>query len=303
MASTRFLNVRDSPYYSVRTGNHPTGGRLDLDGFKHLLLATYQQLSDTGHFQQVLGFECVDAGFVPGSAGQDTGAFFFRKLRKRNLWPIVDRIDAYSEEDLFDVIELLHDCASKGVSGQHHSWNDCGWHYDTFDVAAGQNEFRAALSEVLREYERGYQLTPTGEIIVLAPQGLGDLERAPTPPGDPEHIQARVSAAIDKFRRRGTTPEERRDAVRDLADVLEFLRPRAKQVLVSKDENDLFALANNFGIRHHNQQQTTNYDKPIWHSWMFYHEYTQFSVQTIRRYTWSLIGQELLADCSGFSRT
>jgi hypothetical protein len=64
---------------------------------------------------------------------------------------------------------------------------------------------------------------------------------------------------------------DRRDAIRDLADVLEFLRPQVKQVLTSKDERDLFNIANNFGIRHHNEKQKTEYNKPIWYSWMFYY--------------------------------
>ena len=138
--------MRDTPYYSVRTGKHPTGGRLDWDGLVHLFLAAYQEFWNAGHFQQVIGLECVDAGFVPGSAGSDTEAFFFRKLRKRNLWPIQKRIAEYGEDDLFDVIELLHDCASKGERGTHHSRGECGWHYETLDQPAGQNEFRVEIN-------------------------------------------------------------------------------------------------------------------------------------------------------------
>ena len=59
--------------------------------------------------------------------------------------------------------------------------------------------------------------------------------------------------------------------MRDLADVLEYLRPTAKSVLKHEDEADLFSLANNFGIRHHNQRQKTSYDEAIWLSWMFYY--------------------------------
>ena len=55
------------------------------------------------------------------------------------------------------------------------------------------------------------------------------------------------------------------------ADVLVYLRPRLKEALRSEDERDLFKIANNFGIRHHNQTQKTDYDKPIWYSWMFYY--------------------------------
>ena len=54
-------------------------------------------------------------------------------------------------------------------------------------------------------------------------------------------------------------------------DVLEYLRPQIKALLIKQDESDLFNIANNFGIRHHNEFQKTNYDTPIWLSWMFYY--------------------------------
>ena len=40
--------------------------------------------------------------------------------------------------------------------------------------------------------------------------------------------------------------------------------------VTDKDENDLFNIANNFGIRHHNDKQKTGYDAALWLSWMFY---------------------------------
>jgi hypothetical protein len=42
-----------------------------------------------------------------------------------------------------------------------------------------------------------------------------------------------------------------------------------KLITGSKDEGDLFNIANNFGIRHHNELQKTSYDS-IWLNWMFY---------------------------------
>jgi hypothetical protein len=33
----------------------------------------------------------------------------------------------------------------------------------------------------------------------------------------------------------------------------------------------LFNIANNFGIRHHNEKQKTDYDESIWLSWIFYY--------------------------------
>lgn len=52
--------------------------------------------------------------------------------------------------------------------------------------------------------------------------------------------------------------------------MLEYLRPKVKELLTKPDENDLFNIANNFGIRHHNDKQRTAYDMALWLSWMFY---------------------------------
>ena len=58
--------------------------------------------------------------------------------------------------------------------------------------------------------------------------------------------------------------------MRELADVLEFLRPQIKQSMMSADESALFNLANNFAIRHHKREQRGDYDKRIWLLWAFY---------------------------------
>ena len=39
---------------------------------------------------------------------------------------------------------------------------------------------------------------------------------------------------------------------------------------VSSSQSNPVNLANNFGIRHHNDQEKTAYDTSLWLSWMFY---------------------------------
>jgi len=85
------------------------------------------------------------------------------------------------------------------------------------------------------------------------------------------NVEARVTAAISRFARYKSTLDVRRDAVRDLAGVLEFLRPKVQAVPTKKDEADLFSIANGFGIRHHREDQKTDYDRDIWHTFMFYY--------------------------------
>ena len=79
-----------------------------------------------------------------------------------------------------------------------------------------------------------------------------------------------MQAAIRKFRLYRSSPDEKRDAIRDLVSVLEYIRPKLKGILTNQDDDDLFNIANNFGIRHHNDKQHTDYDKEVWNNWMFY---------------------------------
>jgi hypothetical protein len=203
--------------------------------------------------------------------GRDIEAQVLRELRKVELWPIEGKCLGYSEDDLFDIIEFLYDYVSKPVNGTYHSYSDCGWHYDTFDREPGQAKFRLEINALLRDYEDGYELSDDGEMLVTRNRGLDLIFQADVPTEDVENVEARVQAAILKFRRYHSTLDDRRDAVRDLADVLEFLRPQLRCVITRRDESDLFNIANNFGIRHHNDRQKTDYDKAVWYSWMFYY--------------------------------
>jgi hypothetical protein len=263
--------MSERKYYSIRTGKNRKALVIELTMLKRLFKSLYKQFLEKEYFQEAFGFWCVDEGDIPGSLGSDIEAKIFILIRKDNLWPIEEKCRKYSEDDLFDVIEFLYDYVSKPIDGYFHEYNNCGWHYTSFDKDIGQSEFRVEVNALLCDYEDGYELSEQGEILVKGIQGLDKLFKANIPIDDHENIQARVNAAILKFRRFRSTLDDRRDAIRDLADVLEYLRPSMKQVLTKKDESDLFNIANNFGIRHHNKKQQTDYDKSIWYSWMFYY--------------------------------
>jgi len=258
-------------YYSIRTGKHPLGSKLDLATLLRLFFAVYSDFERKGYFQEAFGLTCVDAGYVPGSIGEDVGAHFIVKLRKDNLWPIGEVYQNYTEEDLFDVIEFLYDYISKPIDGWYHSWGDCGWHYKTFEQRPGQDEYRIRINEMLKDYGDGYELSQAGEIQILVIAGTEVLFESEPPEYDRENVDSRVTSAISIFRRYRSSLEDKRNAVKMLVDVLEFLKPKLKGVLNTTDESQLFQIANSFGIRHHTDKQKTDYDQVIWLDWMFYY--------------------------------
>lgn len=257
-------------YFSMRVGINKFSQGLDLSTLRRLFLGVFKAYSEDGYFQEAFGYDCLDSGMIPGTLGIDIESQLLRKLRKDNLYPIYEKCLNYSEDDLFDIIEFLYDHISKPIDGTYHKWNDCGWHYHTFDKQVGKKEFREEINSIIADYGKGYELSDDGEILLNGEVGLDTLFQADIPSNDNENIVVRVQVAINKFRRYKATIEDRRDAIRDLADVLEFIRPKLKEAISKADENDLFNLANNFGIRHHNEKQKTDYEQAIWYSWMFY---------------------------------
>lgn len=259
-------------YYSARTGRGAKTGAMTLELLQRLTRETYLAFVRRGYFDELLGHDCVDQGLIPGRGGSDIAAYVFRRTRTIDIWPIPEwRERRLSETDLFDVIEFLFDHVSQPVKGWNHSYCDCGMHWEEFDALPGRQEFRTEMNGLLRDFGTGWQLTDRGEITQIPPAGMERLLDAKLPDLGEAAVQERVDAARRKFEARGARPADRRDAIRDLADVLELLRPKLKQVLTSADENDLFNLANNFGIRHLNEKQRTAYDQDIWFSWMFYY--------------------------------
>ncbi|MDI6051118.1 hypothetical protein QLS31_14915 [Flavobacterium sp. XS2P24] len=257
-------------YYSVRTGKINPDSKIDFEVLKQLFLMSYKILDRAGYFQKYFGIDCTD-GFIEGQLGDQIDAYVFINLRKHNLFPIYTYLNDYSEDDFFDVLEFLHDHSSKGLNAHYHNWNDCGNHYDEFNDFEGQKYFREMINPILREYKNGFEISENGEILILSDNGLSNLFEADIPTNDKDNISNKINASITKFRRYKSTLDDRKEAIRELADVLEYVRPEIKKHLDKKDENDIFNIANNFGIRHHNVDQKTNYDKAIWYSWIFYY--------------------------------
>lgn len=233
-----------------------------------LFVRVFTQMHEDGYFHEAFGFECVDAGHIDGKV-RDVELEMLLTIRKKDLWPIYTATARYSEDDLFDVIEFLYQHVSKPIDGTYHNWDNCGMHWETFNQSEGQSEFRLKINTVLAHYEKPFELSPSGEVLHKPEAGFEPIFDADVPSKD-KNVVGRLNAAILRYRRHGSTLDDRRQAVRDLADVLEYLRPKVKALLTSSDDKDLFNIANNFGVRHHNDKQKTTYDAALWLSWMFY---------------------------------
>jgi hypothetical protein len=255
-------------YYSQRQGTNPNLSGLPLSDVVDLFVRVFDQMCEDGYFHEAFGYECVDAGHIDGVV-RDVELEILLSIRKKGLWPLHLMGPDYAEDDFFDVVEFLYQHVSKPIDGTYHNWDNCGMHWETFNKAQGQAEYREKVNSVLSHYLKPFELAAIGEVLHKPEAGFEQIFDADIPSTD-KNISGRIDAAVLRYRRHGSTIDDRRQAVRDLADVLEYLRPQVKSLLTVADEKDLFNLANNFGIRHHNDQQKTSYDASLWLSWMFY---------------------------------
>ena len=179
-----------------------------------------------------------------------------------------------TEDHVFDAIEFLYDRTSK-PGEQVGMTTDTGWNYMDYydyDSEAGQEEFREKANSILSDYRAGFELTKDGSVLALGSRGLQYIVDAEIIPYDELNVDNKVRNAIAKWRNRHLSMSEKREAVRELADVFEWLKKtgRLQTVLDKKDESAIFDIANNFAIRHHDPRQKRNYDPAIWYSWMFH---------------------------------
>lgn len=157
--------MNDRRYYSQRAGRFNESPEISLALLREFFVAIYTTFESKGYFQERFGINCTD-GYTPGSVG-DVGLYSFRRLRRKDLFPIWGKGDNLSEDEIFDLIEFLYDHATQPIqsSGHYHQWNDCGYHYSEFIQGTAQEEFRKEVNDILRDYGEGFELSAKGEIL------------------------------------------------------------------------------------------------------------------------------------------
>ncbi len=251
-------------YYSARTRPHA----LTLAQLYQKLQSLYLMFREKDYFKQRTGISSYSR--IPDQIQHEAAlALDFQPF------PIGDWEEAdITEDHIFDVIEFLYDHVSE-PGELVEKQTDTGFNYsdyDTYDVKAGRANFREKANTFLVDYKAGYVLAESGQIIAQGTAGLQYILDADIVPYDVRNVDSKVQHAVSKWRDRHSTPSDKKEAVRELADVFEWLKKtkRLEQVLDRKDESAIFEIANSFAIRHHDPKQKANYDQSIWYSWMFH---------------------------------
>lgn len=262
-------------YYNRRIGINGERPRLGIVEAAGQIARAYGFMEDNAYLQRSFGYFCVDARDVAGRDGYGLRDPFYLATGIKFEGNLDAAIKSADEVVLFTLLEFVHDHVAKPIpdSGWFHSFSSCGWHYGSgaqFDDAAGRDEWRAKVNPILKHYEAGYQLSEDGEIVHLAPDGLSPLLSAQLPSKTTVADRDKIVAAVRIFQLGRSSRADRKQAIRELIDVLEFHRREVKEHLLRNDEKALFDIANNYAIRHYNEFQKDDYDENFI-TWLFYH--------------------------------
>jgi hypothetical protein len=250
-------------YYSSRT----KPGNLTLEELYWKLQNLYLMFRDRDFFRGKAG---ITRTYLPHAIKHEAGVALTFQPFPITKWSQED----ITEDHIFDALEFLYDHVSKPgeLVGLPRDGDDGSYDYDGYDDEEGQEEFRNKANSLLADYKTGFELTREGTILALGTHGLQHMLDAEIITYDDENVDSKVRSAIAKWRNRHFSLSEKKEAIRELADVFEWLKKTKKlgTVLDGKDESAIFEIANKFAIRHHDPKQKTNYDRPIWYSWIFH---------------------------------
>jgi hypothetical protein len=278
--------VREGQYYSSR--KTPKNITLSFSELKDKVIDVYSYFEKRNYFQEHLGkYEeggnlTYSRAFHPGIYGSNINKYIEIKLGENRFWPL-DLKSHLLEDDLFDGIEFLYDSISKPLKCSGGNYITGYRRYSSYSKTDGREEFRQLINPTLSRYGEGYNLDEDGLLRQLDPIDIAGLseELNELDVTAPERHLDLVKKAKKLFNNRHAATDSKFESIRLIADALEFIRPQLKKHLSRKDEDDLFKILNNFGIRHNNAEQQQEYDKDVFADWLFYHYLTAY-IYTIR---------------------
>lgn len=248
-----------APRYYAERGGHTSAPDNPYDALGVQYAALLLELQDRGYFPIALPRWCSDAPVNFDEVSERVR----RAIHMPFGWDGTQTMGGdWDEPVLYSIIEYFHDQAQRPRTIlYHHEYGDCGPHYDAHSAESGGAVYRWRVNELLRRHRVELVVGRSGEergrLIHRFGSPIDDSAdaRAAEGEGNPED---EVAHAIRDFRERGASSTQKRQALALLAGALESRRGKAK-VLLGKDEDDLFNIANNFGIRHRNDRQRTAY--------------------------------------------
>jgi hypothetical protein len=181
-----------------------------------------EELTRLGYLDNVFPRPCVDDY---NAVEPDQSAVLYDRLGLPDLWPL--RPGEWNDDVFFGLVEVFHDLVARPRYRSWHSWNQCGYHFDSYASSPARRLYIWRVNIILSRTDLPLRMADDGEDSGLVVQIVPDdrhllVQRAIQTP-DPR-ARGHVQHAIALFRKRAATEQDRRSAVVSLAHVLESRR-------------------------------------------------------------------------------
>lgn len=259
------------PYWSARQTVPVPATQLRDDEVRQQFVQLLRELDQSGYLDPVAGPDCCDVATDRAAAGS---AALEKSWGRPAVWPMADDggqwVAGLTNDEFLDLIEIFYDLVQRPRKSHWHDYCQ-EWDYSDHDIRAGRRVYLWRVNALLGQSSQQLRLAQEGEDAGLLVRSTGDereqlpqtVAEATTEPTE----RARIEHANAQHRVRNPTRETRREAVRNLADVLEQRRDKVAELLGTKDENDLFLIINRFDIRHMNTKQQADFGDEFLDYW------------------------------------
>lgn len=269
-------------YYAERKGLITQQLKLSLEELLNSFIQVYHYFHRKGSFDLAFrGASDEDRwthetiNILTPTMAPSPEVYFMTHLQDKQVWPIAEYYEGYTEEILFSVIEMLY--AHIGI-----------YNYTTskIEVAEEKALYLEQINNLLRAYKDGYYLEPTDGYVMEMPNKALQEQLSYDGSDLPEGVLEQLKSASRMYYRFDTDMEAKKKAINILADILEKVRDDLKETLnkeydISKNDHDrlIFGIVNGYNIRHNKADQKTDYSREIWYDWMM-----QYYTSTILAY-------------------
>lgn len=229
-----------------------------------------KSLDNDGYLDAVEPSPCAD-----GNTEEERNEGLGRRLSDATgsafFWPLEVPPSGWPDDEFFTLVEVLHDLVERPVRRWHHE----------FDQSDHVASFLAEPARVLYRWRVNQAFESSSVLLRLADAGPDEGLLTHAPRDGRDDLVARALArggstdtrpttrAVAQFRDRHADRLQKRQACVLLANVLEEVRARVQQHLLTKDEGMLFEIANRFAIRHQRADQHPDYDD-AYLDWVFW---------------------------------